>query len=201
MPANQGIQLGGSVQVANERPSRTGGYEFQYWEDIDGTPYQPGTTLNYKQNGYTLTAVWKDIQAPTFECDPVTVTTGTTGEVVQNSIKAALKITDNEPLTGCTVTVNADNTTAQTRGEKQVSVTVTDAAGNSVNGTVALNVLPGPLAFDAPVYDSGTISAILREPGPDEITETGIVWGVISSPTTTVNNGIYKTDTPVPPRC
>ena len=197
MPANQGIQLGGSVQVANERPSRTGGYEFQYWEDIDGTPYQPGTTLNYKQNGYTLTAVWKDIQAPTFECDSVTVTTGTTGEVVQNSIKAALKITDNEPLTGCTVTVNADNTTAQTRGEKQVSVTVTDAAGNSVNGTVALNVLPGPLAFDAPVYDSGTISAILREPGPDAITETGIVWGVISSPTTSVNNGKYKTDNPV----
>lgn len=197
MPANQGIQLGGSVQVANERPSRTGGYEFQYWEDIDGTPYQPGTTLNYKQNGYTLTAVWKDTQAPTFECDSVTVTTGTTGEVVQNSIKAALKITDNEPLTGCTVTVNADNTTAQSRGTKQVPVTVRDAAGNQTTQDVTLNVLPGPLAFTAPSYSGSTLSVTLREPGPDAITETGIVWGVISSPTTSVNNGKYKTDNPV----
>ena len=197
MPANQGIQLGGSVQVANERPSRTGGYEFQYWEDINGTQYQPGAALNYKQNGYTLTAVWKDTQAPTFECDPVTVTTGTTGEVVQNSIKAALKITDNESLTGCTVTVNADDTTAQSRATKQVPVTVRDAAGNQTTQDVTLNVLPGPLAFTAPSYSGSTLSVTLREPGPDEITETGIVWGVISSPTTSVNNGKYKTDNPV----
>lgn len=197
MPANQGIQPSGSVQVANERPTRTGGYQFQHWVDADGTQYQPGATLNYKQNGYTLTAVWKDIQAPTFECETVTVTTGTTGEVVQNSIKAALKITDNESLTGCTVTVNADDTTAQSRGTKQVSVTVTDAAGNSTTGTVTLNVLPGPLAFTAPAYSGSTLSVTLREPGPDQITETGIVWGVISSPTTSVNNGKYKTDTPV----
>ena len=197
MPANQGIQPGGSIQVASDCPTRTGGYEFQCWEDADGEQYQPGDTIGYKADGYTLTAVWKDTQAPTFTCGTVEVMTGTTGEVVKNSIKAALKITDNESVTGCTVTVNADNTTAQSRGEKQVSVTVQDAAGNQTTQNVTLKVLPGPLTFDAPVYDSGTLSAILWEPGPDTITETGIVWGVISSPTTTVNNGKFTTSSPV----
>ena len=196
MPDNQGILLkDGSVQAATA-PTRMG-YEFQHWTDGQQT-FAAGADIPYKANGnYTLTAVWKDIQAPAFTCDKVEVMTGTTGEMVQNAIKAALKITDNEPVSQCTVTVGADDTTAKTRGDKQVSVTVRDAAGNETTNIVTLTVLPGPLAFGEPVYENGTLSATLLEPGPDDITETGIVWSVMSNPTTTVNNGKYTTSSPV----
>lgn len=197
MPANQGM-LSGSVQAA-QGPERSG-YTFQYWESTDGTQIHPGDTISYKEEGnYTLTAVWKDTQPPQFECGTVEVMTGTTGEAVQNSIKAALKITDNEPVAECTVQVHADDTTAQTRGETKISVTITDKAGNAATGKVTLNVLPGPLAFTEPTYnnDSKTLSATLQEPGPDSLTETGIVWSVVNHPTTTVNNGKFTTASPV----
>ena len=195
MPANQGILPGGTVTAA-QGPTRSG-YVFQHWTDSQ-QPFAAGADIPYKADGnYTLTAVWKDVQKPEFTCGTVEVMTGTSGEMVQNSIKAALKITDNEPVTECTVTVDADDTTAKTRGDTQVSVTVRDAAGNETTKNVTLTVLPGPLAFSEPVYESGTLSATLLEPGPDDITETGIVWSVMSNPTTTVNNGVYVTPSPV----
>lgn len=194
MPDSQGI-LPGSTVAAAAAPSREG-YAFQHWTDGSQT-YSPGAGISYKADGsHTLTAVWKDTQAPTLACGAVEVTTGTSGEVVQNSIKAALKITDNEPISECAVTVAADDATAKTRGEKQVSVTVTDKAGNTTTQTVTVSVLPGPLSLSAPSYDGGTLSATILEPGPDTITETGIVWSVISNPTTTVNNGRYFTTSP-----
>ena len=193
MPANQGM-LSGSVEAASA-PTRTG-YEFQHWTDGAQT-YEVGAVIPYKADGnYTLTAVWKDIQAPEFTCEPVEVTTGTSGEVVQNSIEAALKITDNEPVSECTVKVAADDITASTRGEKQVSVTVTDKAGNVTTKEVTLKVLPGPLTFGEPSYIGGTLSVTLLEPGSDTLTETGIVWSIMNNPTTTVNNGKYTTESP-----
>ena len=195
MPANQGMLSGDSVTAA-AGPSREG-YAFQHWTDGTQT-YDAGASISYKAGGdYTLTAVWKDTQAPQFTCDTVEVTTGTSGEVVQNSIQAALKITDNEPVSECTVTVAATDDTAKTRGDKQVSVTITDKAGNATTKNVTLSVLPGPLTFTEPTYSDGTLSATLLEPGPDNITETGIVWSVMSNPTTTVNNGKYTTSSPV----
>ncbi|MGI6254876.1 MAG: S-layer homology domain-containing protein [Acutalibacter sp.] len=197
MPSNQGMLSGGSVTVA-QGPAREG-YAFQNWTDGTQT-FTAGSVISYKaENNYTLTAVWKDIQAPQFEWSTVEVITGTSGEVVQNSIKAMLKITDNEPVSECTITVDADDTTAQIRGEKEISVTVTDKAKNTTTKNVTLKVLPGPLSFTEPAYnsDSKTLSATLREPGPDTLTETGIVWSVVNNPTTTVNNGIFTTDKPV----
>ena len=194
MPANQGM-LSGSVTAA-QGPTRSG-YAFRHWTDGQQT-FAAGADIPYKANGnYTLTAVWKDIQAPEFTCGTVEVMTGASGEMVQNTIQAALKITDNEPVTECTVTVDADDTTAKTRGDQQVSVTVRDAAGNEITKNVTLTVLPGPLVFTEPVYENGALSATLVEPGPDDITETGIVWSVMSGPTTAVNNGKYVTSSPV----
>ena len=192
MPAVQGMQPGESVQIASRQPSRTGGYQFLYWVEEDGTRYNPGQPIDYREDGYTLTALWKDIQHPTFTCDTVEVTTGTSGETVQSVIKAALDITDNEPVSECTITVDANDDTARLKGEKQVSVTVTDKAGNKTTESVTLKVVPSPLELTAPVYSDGTLSATLLEPGPDTITEAGIVWSTISSPTTKVNNGKYE---------
>ncbi len=158
----------------------------------DGTRYNPGQPIDYREDGYTLTALWKDIQHPTFTCDTVEVTTGTSGETVQSVIKAALDITDNEPVSECTITVDANDDTARLKGEKQVSVTVTDKAGNKTTESVTLKVVPSPLELTAPVYSGDTLSATLLEPGPDTITEAGIVWSTISSPTTKVNNGKYE---------
>ena len=193
MPAVQGMQPGESVQIASRQPSRTGGYQFLYWVEEDGTRYNPGQPIDYREDGYTLTALWKDIQHPTFTCDTVEVTTGTSGETVQSVIKAALDITDNEPVSECTITVDANDDTARLKGEKQVSVTVTDKAGNKTTESVTLKVVPSPLELTAPVYSGDTLSATLLEPGPDTITEAGIVWSTISSPTTKVNNGKYET--------
>lgn len=192
MPAVQGMQPGESVQIASRQPSRTGGYQFLYWVEEDGTRYNPGQPIDYREDGYTLTALWKDIQHPTFTCDTVEVTTGTSGETVQSVIKAALDITDNEPVSECTITVDANDDTARLKGEKQVSVTVTDKAGNKTTESVTLKVVPSPLELTAPVYSGDTLSATLLEPGPDTITEAGIVWSTISSPTTKVNNGKYE---------
>ncbi len=195
MPPNQGMLSGGSVQAASG-PVREG-YKFQYWTD-GSKNYHAGDSIPYKDSeNYTLTAVWKDVKAPEFECDVVEVMTGTSGEIVRNSIKAALKITDNEPVSECVTTVTADDTTAKTRDDKKVPVTVTDKAGNAATNNVTLTVLPGPLAFTEPAYSEGTLSATLLEPGPDTLSETGIVWGVMSNPTITVNNGKFKTFTPV----
>ena len=196
MPANQGIlPEDGSVSAA-AAPSRAG-YEFQGWSDGQLT-FAAGDSIPYKADGeYTLTALWKDTQPPQFTCGTVEVTAGASGEMVRNSIQAALKITDNEPVSECTVTVAADDDTAKTRGDKQVTVTITDKAGNATTRTVSLTVLPGPLAFDEPVYENSILSATLLEPGADTITETGIVWSVMSYPTTTVNNGKFTTSTPV----
>ncbi len=192
MPAVQGMQPGESVQIASRQPSRTGGYQFLYWVEEDGTRYNPGQPIDYREDGYTLTALWKDIQHPTFTYDTVEVTTGTSGETVQSVIKAALDITDNEPVSECTITVDADDDTARLKGEKQVLVTVTDKAGNETTESVTLKVVPSPLELTAPVYSDDTLSATLLEPGPDTITEAGIVWSTISSPTTKVNNGKYE---------
>ncbi len=192
MPAVQGMQPGESVQIASRQPSRTGGYQFLYWVEEDGTRYNPGQPIDYREDGYTLTALWKDIQHPTFTCDTVEVTTGTSGETVQSVIKAALDITDNEPVSECTITVDANDDTARLKGEKQVSVTVTDKAGNKTTESVTLKVVPSPLELTAPVYSGDTLSATLLEPGPDTITKAGIVWSTISSPTTKVNNGKYE---------
>lgn len=192
MPAVQGMQPGESVRIASRQPSRTGGYQFLYWVEEDGTRYNPGQPIDYREDGYTLTALWKDIQHPTFTCDTVEVTTGTSGETVQSVIKAALDITDNEPVSECTITVDANDDTARLKGEKQVSVTVTDKAGNKTTESVTLKVVPSPLELTAPVYSGDTLSATLLEPGSDTITEAGIVWSTISSPTTKVNNGKYE---------
>ena len=192
MPAVQGMQPGESVQIASRQPSRTGGYQFLYWVEEDGKRYNPGQPIDYREDGYTLTALWKDIQHPTFTCDTVEVTTGTSGETVQSVIKAALDITDNEPVSECTITVDANDDTARLKGEKQVLVTVTDKAGNKTTESVTLKVVPSPLELTAPVYSGDTLSATLLEPGPDTITEAGIVWSTISSPTTKVNNGKYE---------
>ena len=187
-----------SVTLAADTPARDG-YEFTQWQDQNGKMYGHGETISSFTTSLALTAQWKDVQAPEFTYEQVEVKLGATQAEVTDKVKPALTVTDNEPAEECTVEVTMEDGATNIAGERQVTVTVTDKAGNKTERKVPVTVTASALALTTPTFDSEakTLTAQLASPGEDTITETGLVWGIITAPTTALNNGKFTTSAPV----
>ena len=187
-----------SVTLAADTPARDG-YEFTQWQDQNGKMYGHGETISSFTTSLTLTAQWKDVQAPEFTYEQVEVKLGATQAEVTDKVKPALTVTDNEPAEECNVEVTMDDGATNIAGEQQVTVTVTDKAGNKTERKVTVTVTASALALTTPTFDREvkTLTAQLASPGEDTITETGLVWGIMTAPTTALNNGKFKTSAPV----
>ena len=195
LPETQAVWKGNSIKISAQKPTRRG-YAFQNWKDkTTGTVYSSGVTVSPTSSLYLL-AQWKDSQAPSFVYSPTQVMTGDSVETVKDAVKAALTITDNEPVSECTVTVTVSSDFTKTPGSKNVTVKVTDKAGNTATKTCTVYVA-SYVDISTPVFTKNTanLTATLNNPGTDTVTESGFVWGVMNSPTLTVNNGKAKTST------
>lgn len=197
IPSIQPVWNGESCTINSQKPTRDG-YEFVNWKDADtGTVYLAGQSISLT-NSLQLFAQWKDVKAPEVGYTPIQVMTRTSDDDVKNAVKAALAITDNEPVEECTVEVTLSASFASTVGNKNVTVKVTDKAGNSTTKECVVNVTSF-VDISTPVFTESTknLTSILRNPGTDTITESGFVWGVMNAPSLTVNNGRVKTSTAV----
>ena len=198
LPGAQYERLADRVTLTADVPTRAG-YAFTEWKDQSGGTYKSGAAIASLKTSLTLTAQWRDTQPPDFTYEPVEVKLGATQAEVADKVKPALTITDNEPVDQCTVTVTMEPDATSIAGERQVTVTVTDKAGNKTERKVTVIVTASALALTTPAFDgtAKTLTAQLASPGEDPITETGLVWGIMTAPTTALNNGKYKTPTPV----
>lgn len=199
VPATQAVWKGNSVQLSATEPTRAG-YTLANWKDkTTGTAYSAGATISPTAS-LNLLAQWRDSQTPTVTYSPTQVMTGDTDDSVKKAVQAALTITDNEPVSECTTTITLPADFTKTPGSKNISVTVADAAGNRTIKTCSVYVA-SYVSFGTPtvMYTStaGTLKATLKNPGTDTVTESGFVWGVMNSPTLTVNNGKAATSTAV----
>lgn len=200
IPDMQAAWKGQKTVLTGNVPTRAG-YSFVNWKDkTTGTTYTKGQTISsFGSKSLQLLAQWKDTQKPDFTYAKPEVLIRTTNSEVEQIIKAALTITDNEPVSECSVKATMENNLARSVGDKQVTVTVTDKAGNATTKTVIVTVIALSLELGTPVFTEGTktLSADMLSPGGDTITETGFVWGIMTSPTLTLNNGKQKTASPV----
>ncbi|MCM1088850.1 MAG: InlB B-repeat-containing protein, partial [Muribaculaceae bacterium] len=199
LPALQTVWRGEKCTLSAQTPTRSG-YSFVNWKDTEtGTTYAKGVTVTSSmQSSLKLQAQWKDVQPPTVDYTPVQVMTRTSDANVEKAVRDALTITDNEPVEECSVTVTVSKNLAATVGNKNVTVKVTDKAGNTTTKTCVVAVV-SYVDISRPVFTQSTknLSATLNNPGDDAITESGFVWGIMNSPTLTVNNGKKTTTTPV----
>ena len=194
LPTTQYEWPGSSVTLAAGTPTRAG-YAFTQWQDQNGNTYASGGAISSFKTSLTMTAQWRDTQPPEFTYEQVEVKLGATQAEVADKVKPALTITDNEPVEECKVEVTMEDGATNIAGERQVTVTVTDKAGNKKEKQVTVTVTASALALTTPTFDSDakTLTAQLASPGEDEITETGLVWGIMTAPTTALNNGKFAT--------
>ncbi len=194
-PAVQAAWAGERSTVSSQKPTRSG-YAFVNWKNAAadktytaGQSFAPASSMQ-------LFAQWRDTQAPTIGYTATQVMTGDTDAAVESAVRAALTITDNEPVSECTVTVTVPKDFTKTPGNKDVTVTATDKAGNTA--TVKCTVyVSSYVDISRPVFTKGTkkLTATLHNPGTDPITKSGFVWGIMNAPTLTVNNGSAATST------
>ncbi len=197
VPSTQAAWKNGSYNISSQKPTRSG-YAFVNWKDAGtGASYSAGQGFTARQS-LRLLAQWRDTQKPNFNYAPTRVMTSDSDDVIKSLIKSALTITDNEPVSECTVDITLPSEFNKTPGNKDVTVKVTDKAGNATTKTCSVFV-DSFVDIAAPVFTKGSknISAVLKGPGVEPITESGFVWGVINSPSLTLNNGRAKMTTPV----
>lgn len=197
VPSTQEAWKGKSIRISSQTPTRDG-YAFVNWKDASaGTIYSSNQSIA-PPTSLRLLAQWKDTQAPTVDYTPAQVMTGDTNATVEAVVRAALTITDNEPGSECTVTVTVPTNFTKTPGNKDVTVTVTDKAGNKTTKTCTVYV-SSYVDISKPVFTKSTmkLTATLNNPGSDKVTASGFVWGVMNSPTLTVNNGKAATSSVV----
>ena len=197
VPSTQEAWKGKSIRISSQTPTRDG-YAFANWKDASaGTIYSSNQIIT-PPTSLRLLAQWKDTQAPTVDYTPAQVMTGDTNATVEAVVRAALTITDNEPVSECTVTVTVPTNFTKTPGNKDVTVTVTDKAGNKTTKTCTVYV-SSYVDISKPVFTKSTmkLTATLNNPGTDKVTASGFVWGVMNSPTLTVNNGKAATSSVV----
>ena len=190
VPATMEVWKGNSCRLSSTTPVRAG-YAFQGWKDKKtGVSYAKGASITSLSRCLWLQAQWKDVQKPNVAYEVVSVPEKTADADVKAAIRNSLTITDNEPVSECTVTIGGSNI-AGTAGNRSAVVTVTDKAGNATQKECVVKVVPLPLQFENITFSTYTknLQATLREPGPDAVTETGFVWGIMNSPTTSLNNG------------
>ena len=200
VPAIQPAWKGESVTISAAAPARSGGYSFINWKEAQtGTAYTKGQRISsFGAASLLLKAQWKDILAPTVGYTPTQVMTRATEAEVKAAVEAALTITDNEPVEECTIEITVPSGFTATPGNKNVTVKVTDKAGNAATKTCTVSVM-SYVEFSTPVFkaDTKNLSVVLRNPGTDTITESGFVWGIMNAPSVTVNNGKKATASPV----
>ena len=200
LPDLQKAESGKSVTLSSAVPARSG-YTFVNWIDgKTGNIYNKGQNISsFGTKSLWLLAQWKDVQKPDFTYEKTEALAGTSKSDIEEAVKEALTITDNEPVSDCTVTVTMADDISKTVGDKSVTVTVRDKAGNQTTKQVPVTIIALSLELGMPVFTEGTkkLSAKLLSPGGDSITETGFVWGIMTSPTLTINNGRQKTAFPV----
>lgn len=200
VPALQGFWKGSSVTLSSQKPVRSG-YQFEGWRynsASSATIYQAGAKLTAVSQSVSLYAAWKDIQKPVVAAKPFQVMLRTTDEDIKAEIQKRLTITDNEPVEECTVEVVGESFAAKP-GIQNITVNVKDKAGNVGTCTAVVTVAAMPLEFAAPAFDTDTkaLTAVLKEPGAEAITETGFVWGIMTNPSLTLYNGKAQTTQPV----
>lgn len=197
VPSIQVIWKNENASLSSQKPSRDG-YAFVNWKDADtNDTYSAGQSIT-RTTSLRLLAQWRDTQAPVIGYTPTQVMTGDTNATVKAAVKAALTITDNEPVSECTITVTVPTDFTKTPGNKDVKVTVTDKAGNTATKNCTVYV-SSYVSILKPTFAKSTqiLKATLKNPGTDKVTASGFVWGVMNSPTLTVNNGSAATSTVV----
>ena len=197
VPSTQAAWRGERTALSSQKPTRDG-YTFVNWKDADtNDTYSAGQSIT-RTTSPRLLAQWRDTQAPVIGYTPTQVMTGNTDAAVKAAVEAALTITDNEPVSECTVTVTVPANFTKTPGNKDVTVTVTDKAGNTAtkNCTVYVSSYVSILKLTF-TKSTQILKATLKNPGTDKVTASGFVWGVMNSPTLTVNNGKAATSSVV----
>ena len=197
VPSTQAAWRGERTTLSSQKPTRDG-YTFVNWKDADtNDTYSAGQSIT-RTTSPRLLAQWRDTQAPVIGYTPTQVMTGNTDAAVKAAVEAALTITDNEPISECTVTVTVPANFTKTPGNKDVTVTVTDKAGNTATKNCTVYV-SSYVSILKPTFTKSTqiLKATLKNPGTDKVTASGFVWGVMNSPTLTVNNGKAATSSVV----
>ena len=197
VPSTQAAWRGERTTLSSQTPTRDG-YAFVNWKDAStGTIYSSNQRIT-PPTSLRLLAQWRDTQAPVIGYTPTQVMTGDTNATVEAAVRAALTITDNESASECTVTVTVPANFTKTPGNKDVTVTVTDKAGNTATKNCTVYV-SSYVSILKPTFTKSTqiLKATLKNPGTDKVTASGFVWGVMNSPTLTVNNGKAATSSVV----
>lgn len=197
VPSTQAAWRGERTTLSSQKPTRDG-YTFVNWKDADtNDTYSAGQSIT-RTTSPRLLAQWRDTQAPVIGYTPTQVMTGNTDAAVKAAVEAALTITDNEPVSECTVTVTVPANFTKTPGNKDVTVAVTDKAGNTATKNCTVYV-SSYVSILKPTFTKSTqiLKATLKNPGTDKVTASGFVWGVMNSPTLTVNNGKAATSSVV----
>lgn len=197
VPSTQAAWRGERTTLSSQKPTRDG-YTFVNWKDADtNDTYSAGQSIT-RTTSPRLLAQWRDTQAPVIGYTPTQVMAGNTDAAVKAAVEAALTITDNEPVSECTVTVTVPANFTKTPGNKDVTVTVTDKAGNTATKNCTVYV-SSYVSILKPTFTKSTqiLKATLKNPGTDKVTASGFVWGVMNSPTLTVNNGKAATSSVV----
>ena len=197
VPVTQAAWNGESSKISSQTPTRSG-YSFVNWKDAEtNTTYSAGQSFTPTKS-LRLSAQWKDIQPPVIGYTPIQVMTGDSDDAVKNAVRAALTVTDNEPVSECTVTITLPTGFTKTPGNKNATVKVTDKAGNTATKSCSVYV-SSYVDISVPVFTASTknLTATLNNPGTDTVTASGFVWGVMNSPSLTVNNGKATTATVV----
>ena len=189
----------GYQDIRISEPTKTvpqnGEYAFDYsYKTPDG---------EQKSDTYTVKVENIDKTPPVLSCAPVTVMEETDNNQLAAAIRAGITASDGESGLAGEPAFTLDENFCYTGGEKTVEVTVSDQVGNSTKATCTVTVQALPISIEKPTaVQEGTanrfgLTAELTHPGPDPITETGFVWGVMQNPTLTINNGRSATEQPV----
>ena len=162
--------------------------------------------INYKLNGNDTSASYKvkvdniDKTAPTITYSTVTVLEDEAQATVEKLFAEALSVSDNRKLADKPLSYMIPANVSDLPGSKTVTVTATDAVGNTSkeNCTITVTAKPlelqlGTLAAVSGSKDCFSLKAVLTHTGADTITETGFVWGIVPAPTLELNNGSVKT--------
>ena len=197
VPVTQAAWNGENSKISSQIPTRSG-YSFVNWKDAEAnTTYSAGQSFTPAKS-LRLSAQWRDIQPPVIGYTPIQVMTGDSDAAVKEAVRAALTVTDNEPVSECTVTITLPTGFTKTPGNKNATVKVKDKAGNTATKSCSVYV-SSYVDISVPVFTVSTknLTATLNNPGTDTVTASGFVWGVMNSPSLTVNNGKATTATVV----
>ncbi|MGN0277395.1 MAG: Calx-beta domain-containing protein, partial [Hominisplanchenecus sp.] len=179
-----------SVPETTKTVQENGSYSFTVNYTMDGNSHSVSYTVNVDNI---------DKVKPVIAYSAIAVSQGEAYEMVKKLFADHLSVSDNGTLASEPLSYTIPEDISQTGGEKTITVTASDAAGNTTTKDCTITVIAKPVKLTLgtlePVSgskDSYTLKAVLDN-GSDTITETGFVWGVMPNPTLDVKNGSVKT--------